>query len=130
MVELRILHCCNLRHIESAHGLYDLLSIVDQCKDLVDFFWSWRQVLATVFRDKKVIYISLVNNRTWFLVVLTLNPHTANIPVLVQHLLVDVLFVLLVLQVRLDDELAEVDLSHVSSRLPSPPPSSPQSPFP
>lgn len=63
------MHCCNLRHVECAHGfydlahgLYDLLSIVDKREDLVNFFWSWRQVLATVFRDKKVIYISLVDN--------------------------------------------------------------------
>ena len=52
------------------------------------------QILIPVLRDQNVV----------------LDPHTADIPVFVEDIRVDVFAVDGVLQVRLDDEFAEVDL--------------------
>lgn len=80
---------------------YDItvrLCSVDELLHLIDVLHSSRQVLITILGDQNVI----------------LDAYTANFPVLLQHFKVDVSRVNWVLQIRLDDEVAEVNLWFVS----------------
>lgn len=63
------------------------------------------QLLNGLRRTSKIL-IAILGNQD-----IILDAHTANLPVLVQHALINELGVLVVLEVGLDDEVAEIDLS-------------------
>ncbi len=76
------------------------LSAADNPLNLIDILNSGRQVVVSVLGDQDVV----------------LDTNSANLPVLVQNLEVDVWSVDRVAQVWVDDKLAEVNLSRSVSK--------------
>jgi len=86
-----------------------LLSRHNQLSNIINFLDRRRQVLETIFGNEHIVCKTLANSQHPSSQQHTFNSHTSHTPVLVQHTLIDVLLLLLILEVRLNDELAEVD---------------------
>jgi hypothetical protein len=82
--QLIVMVCCFCAILCSINDLLHLSHILDRR----------RQILITRFRNQNIV----------------LNPNTSDTPVPVQHIKVDVLRVHRILQVRLNNEAAKVDL--------------------
>ena len=86
-----------------------LLSRYNQLSNIINLLDRRRQVLKTIFGNEHVICNTLAYFQHPSLCQHTFDPHTTHTPVLVQHTLINVLLLFFVLEVRLNDELAEVD---------------------
>lgn len=80
----------NRTHIINA----SCLMAINQRLHLLYSLWSRSQVLIARLSNQDII----------------LNPHASDLPILLQHLFVDILSVFRILEIWLDDEFAEVDL--------------------
>ena len=86
-----------------------LLSRYNQLGNIINLLDCRRQVLKAILGNEHIVCKTLAYSQHPSLCQHTFNSHTAHTPVLVQHTLVNVLLLLFVLEVRLNDELAEVD---------------------
>jgi hypothetical protein len=92
-----ILALCHLSQMPAdCNGLllYAILCSINDLLHLSHILDRRRQILITRFRNQNIV----------------LNPNTSDTPVPVQHIKVDVLRVHRILQVRLNNEAAKVDL--------------------
>jgi len=86
-----------------------LLSRYNQLSNVINLLDRRRQVLETILGNEHIVCKTLAYSQYPSSYQHTFNSHTTHTPVLVQHTLIDVLLLLFVLEVRLNDELAEVD---------------------
>jgi len=107
VIALVMLHS-DLINYRDGNGVI-LLSRYNQLSNVINLLDRRRQVLKTILGNKHVICDTLAYSQHLSSCKHTFNPHTTHIPVLVQHTLINVLLFLFVLEVRLNDELAEVD---------------------
>ena len=82
---------------------------VNDLLHLINALRSRCQVLIAILRNQYVIWKTLAPSLENFKDLCTFNPHTPNIPIPPQHLLINKPLLLLILEIWLDNEPAEIN---------------------